>query len=134
MRPGSWSFLLATVLTGCGGSSPTNYGGSGGGGGGAGGVNASVSIQDFSYTNATVSIKAGSEVTWSNNGPSSHTATSDTPGVFNSGTLPPPSGGDPYGGGGVAGGTFKVKLNTPGTYPYTCAFHPTMHGTVNVTP
>ena len=126
MRPVSWSFLVATALAGCGGSSPTNYGGNSGAG-------ASVTIQDFSYTSASVSIKAGGEITWKNDGPSSHTATSDTPGVFNSGTLAPPTG-DPYGGGGVPGGTFKVKLNTPGTFTYTCAFHPTMHGTVNVTP
>jgi plastocyanin len=93
-----------------------------------------VTIQDFSYSNASVSIKAGGEVTWTNNGPSSHTATSDTPGAFNSGTLLPPTGGDPYGGGGSGGGAFQVTLGTPGTYTYHCALHPTMHGTVTVTP
>lgn len=126
MRPVSWTFMAATMLLGCGGSSPTNYGGNV--------VAATVTIQDFSYTNASVSIKAGEEISWKNDGPSSHTATSDTPGIFNSGTLAPPTGGDPYGGGGVPGGTYKVKLNAPGTYTYTCGFHPTMHGTVNVTP
>jgi plastocyanin len=93
-----------------------------------------VTIQDFSYTLSSVSIKAGGKVSWTNNGPSSHTATSDTPGAFNSGTLLPPTGGDPYGGGGSGGGAFQVTLGTPGTYTYHCALHPTMHGTVTVTP
>jgi plastocyanin len=81
-----------------------------------------VTIKDFSFSPATLSVKAGTTVQWINSGPSSHTTTSDG-GVWNSGTLSAPSGGGAYGG-GSAGGTYQFTFNTPGTYPYHCSIHP----------
>ncbi len=88
---------------------------------------ACVTIQDFSFSPSAVTIKVGSAVTWTNNGPASHTTTSNT-GVWDSGTLSPPSGAGGYGG-GSAGGTFQFTFNTPGTYPYHCKIHPPSIGT-----
>ncbi len=64
-----------------------------------------VTIRDFSFSPSTLPIKAGTTVTWTNNGPSAHTTTSDNM-TWNSATLGAPSGGDPYGG-GMPAGTFQ---------------------------
>ena len=98
-----------------------------------------VTIQDFTFSPASLTIKAGTSVRWTNNGPSAHTTVSDM-GAWSSGVLSPPgSGGGVYGGGGSAGGTFEFTFMQPGTYPYHCAIHPpSMYpgfvGTVTVTP
>jgi plastocyanin len=71
---------------------------------------ANVMIQDFTFSPATVTIKAGAAVQWTNNGPSSHTTTSDN-GVWDSGVLP-------------VGGTFQMTFTKAGTYGYHCTIHP----------
>jgi plastocyanin len=81
-----------------------------------------VTIEDFSFAPATLTVKVGTTVTWTNAGPSAHTTTSDT-GVWDSGTLNAPGGGGGYGM-TSAGGTYQVKFTTPGTYPYHCKIHP----------
>src|SRR5438034_3273613 len=78
---------------------------------------ACVTIQDFSFSPATLSVKVGTTVRWNNNGPSSHTTTSDNA-VWDSGPLAGPSGGGAYG--GAPGGSFQFTFNTPGTYSYHC--------------
>jgi plastocyanin len=97
-----------------------------------------VTIQDFTFSPASLTITAGTTVRWTNNGPSAHTTTSDA-GTWSSSTLSAPSGGGGYGGGGSAGGTFDFKFTQPGNYPYHCSLHPpSMYpgftGTVTVTP
>jgi plastocyanin len=82
-----------------------------------------VTIQDFSFKPATLTVKAGTTVTWINSGPSAHTVTSDTM-VFQSANLSGPTAGDAYGGGGMAGASFQFTFNTPGTYAYHCSLHP----------
>jgi plastocyanin len=79
----------------------------------------SVTIADFQFTPAAVQVAQGSTVTWTNNGPSNHTATSDT-GAWDSGPLQP-------------GKTFSFKFNSPGTFTYHCSIHPSMKGTITVT-
>jgi plastocyanin len=98
---------------------------------------ACVTIQDFSFSPSTMTIKVGTRVTWTNAGPSSHTTTSDGA-VWDSGTLSAPSGGGAYGG-GTAGGTYQVTFTTAGTYGYHCKLHPPASypgftGTITVTP
>jgi plastocyanin len=101
-----------------------------------------VTIQDFTFSPASLTIKAGTSVRWTNDGPSAHTTTSDM-GVWSSGVLSPPGSADSMtggmnGGGGSAGGTFDFRFTQPGTYPYHCALHPPnlypgFVGTVTVT-
>lgn len=79
-----------------------------------------VTIQDYAFSPATVTINAGSTVVWSNHESSvDHTSTSDT-GVWDVPDIP--HGTSSRG----------IVFNTPGTYPYHCSFHPDMHGTVIV--
>lgn len=65
-------------------------------------------------------MKAGTKVTWTNNDGAPHTVTSDS-GAFGSQTL-------------NQGNTFSFTFTSAGTFPYHCAFHPGMKGTVIVTP
>ncbi|HKW02228.1 MAG TPA: cupredoxin domain-containing protein [Vicinamibacterales bacterium] len=70
------------------------------------------------FTPATLTVPAGTTVTWGNNDVTTHTVTSDT-GVFNSNNL-------------NSGQTFAVKLDAPGTYKYHCTIHSFMNGTIVV--
>lgn len=79
-----------------------------------------VTIKDFMFRPATITIHVGEVVMWRNHGPSQHTTTSDTS-VWNSGPLD-------------VGATFSQAFNSPGSFPYHCAIHPFMHGTVVVMP
>jgi plastocyanin len=65
-------------------------------------------------------IKAGDTVTWTNNAGTTHTATSDT-GAWDTGNLAP------------AATSSAVSFPTAGTFPYHCAIHPSMVGSVIVT-
>ena len=82
-----------------------------------------VLVANFSFSPQTLTVKAGTTVTWRFDQPSSpHNVVSlTTPTVFNSGT---PKGT----------GTFSFTFTTPGTYPYLCQVHPSMTGTIVVTP
>lgn len=77
----------------------------------------SVSMLDFSFSPATVTIGVGDSVTWTNNGQQDHTATGSG---FDTGTVPP-------------GGSASETFNSAGNFPYVCSFHPQMKGTVQVT-
>lgn len=100
------------------------------------GTLACVTIQDFSFSPATLTIKVGTTVQWTNNGPSQHTTTSDAA-TWNSGPLNAPMGGGSYGG-GSAGGSYSFTFNATGTYGYHCSLHPPAQypaftGTITVT-
>jgi len=80
-----------------------------------------VSVRDFQFTPTQVNIKAGTKVTWVNCGSSgnaAHTSTSDT-GVWDSGLLAP-------------GQTYTRQFDNAGSFPFHCAPHPGMTGTVTV--
>ena len=66
-----------------------------------------------------ISIKVGDTVTWTNNGSVTHTSTSNT-GAWDTG---------PIGSGATSS---AVSFNSAGTFPYHCAIHPSMTGTVIV--
>jgi plastocyanin len=77
-----------------------------------------VTIADFHFSPATTTIHAGDTITWSNSGPSSHTATA-TNGSFNTGIL-------------KKGQSASHTFTQPGTFTYACQIHPFMHGTIIV--
>ena len=83
----------------------------------SGGGNA-VTINNFAFSPADLTVKTGSTVTWTNNDPASHTITSDA-GGFSS---------DPV----AKGGTYQFTFSQPGTYAYHCSIHPSMKGTIIV--
>ena len=82
-------------------------------------TSSSVTISDFKFTPASLTIPAGTTVTWTNNGPTIHTATSDS-GAFDSGIL-------------KAGQSFRFTFTTPGSFSYHCAIHPNMKAVIIVT-
>lgn len=79
-----------------------------------------VTISDFKFTASSITVRAGQTITWTNDGPSSHTATAKD-GSFNTGVL-------------KKGASASHTFTQPGTYTYFCQIHPFMHGTVIVQP
>jgi plastocyanin len=77
-----------------------------------------VTIADFHFSPAATTIHVGDTITWSNNGPSSHTATA-TGGSFNTGIL-------------KKGQSASHTFTQPGTFAYVCQIHSFMHGTIVV--
>lgn len=77
-----------------------------------------VTIADFHFTPPTTTVHVGDTITWTNDGPSSHTATAKD-GSFNTGTL-------------SKGQSASHTFTKPGTYAYVCTIHPFMHGTITV--
>jgi plastocyanin len=77
-----------------------------------------VTIADFEFTPATITVQQGDEVTWANDGPSSHSATAED-GSFDTGVF-------------GAGGSRSVTFDEAGTFSYICTPHPNMEGTVTV--
>ncbi len=80
-----------------------------------------MTINSFAFMPATITVPVGTRVVWTNQQPqASHTVTSDTAGIFDSGTF-------------QTGATFAFTFNQVGTFAYHCNIHPNMHGTVVVT-
>ncbi len=78
----------------------------------------SVTIKDFAFTPATLTVPAGTTVTWTNDDAVPHTATASD-GSFDSGNLNP-------------GQSYSFTFSTPGSYPYVCQYHAGMTGTIVV--
>ncbi len=79
---------------------------------------ATVTIVDFGFQPATLTVSAGTRVTWKNTGQVDHTVTANN-GAFDSGSIAP-------------GASFSFTFRTAGTYAYHCSIHPFMAGTVIV--
>jgi plastocyanin len=77
-----------------------------------------VTILNFAFGPAVVTVKPGTTVHWTNHDAEAHTVTSDT-GAFGSPVLQPGAG-------------YSFTLTKPGTYHYHCTIHPFMTGTVTV--
>jgi plastocyanin len=80
----------------------------------------SVGIGNSSFSPSSITIKAGTTVTWTNNVEALHTVTADD-GSFNSGDL-------------TYYKTYSRTFSAAGTFPYHCAHHANMKGTVVVNP
>lgn len=87
------------------------------GGGNNNGSN-TVKIQNFAFSPATLTVTAGTTVTWKNFDDVAHTATSDN-GVFDSGSL-------------AKDETYTYTFDEAGTFNYHCTPHPQMTAKVVV--
>jgi LPXTG-motif cell wall-anchored protein len=77
-----------------------------------------VTISDFQFSPGSVTVNVGDTVTWSNNGPTGHSATAND-GSFDTGILQKGSSG-------------SHTFSQAGTFSYICTPHPFMKGTVVV--
>jgi plastocyanin len=119
-------FIAGVVfVTGCGGSSSSPVSPTPDPAPTPGGPAAAVSIPANAETLANrafipdeLDVAVGTTVTWTNTDSVSHTSTSNAAG-WNSGTVP-------------ARGRFSFTFQNAGTFPYHCAIHPGMVGTVVV--
>ena len=75
-----------------------------------------VTISDFQFAPASITVQVGDTVTWTNAGPTAHSATGDSfdTGIFNEGQ------------------SRSETFNEAGTFSYICTPHPQMKGTVTV--
>jgi plastocyanin len=79
---------------------------------------AEIEIEDFAFNAASVTIKAGTTVKWSNKDDVQHDVKGDD-GSW--GSVPLNKGDD-----------FTFIFTQAGTYTYHCSFHPSMKGTIVV--
>lgn len=76
-----------------------------------------VSINDFEFDPASVTISTGDTVRWTNMDPADHTVTGS---IFDSDVL-------------EEGDTYEFTFTETGTFEYYCSLHPEMEGTIIVT-
>lgn len=76
-----------------------------------------VAIEGFKFP-ASITVKAGDSVTWTNNDRAPHTVTADN-GAFDKQVA-------------ASGGSATITFSAAGTFAYHCNVHPTMTGTVVV--
>ena len=77
----------------------------------------------FAFSPATLTVKVGTTVTWTNMTQAPHTVTSDDGKTFDSGSANPIS---------PSGGTFSFTFTKAGTFTYHCQIHPFMKATIIV--
>ena len=77
-----------------------------------------VTIQNFAFSPATLTVKVGDKVTWTNQDSVGHSATADD-NSFDTGIL-------------QQGQSGSVTFSKAGTYTYHCSVHPMMKGTIIV--
>ncbi|KOU10784.1 cupredoxin family copper-binding protein [Streptomyces ardesiacus] len=113
--------LALTALPGCS---------DGGGGGGDGATEPAsrspasagtqVTIKDFTFQPASLTVSPGAKVTVGNKDSTTHTLTASKGGSFDTGDIAP-----------GRSATFTAP-STAGDFPYTCTIHPFMKGTLTV--
>ena len=116
---------FGVVAAGCGNSDDSGGGDNAqktqqpaGGGGGSGG-GAKVTMEGIKFNPASVTVKAGDKVTWTNKDSVGHDVTGDN---FKSGDS----------GGLQNGDTFSHTFDKKGKFDYVCTVHPGMTGSVTV--
>ncbi len=77
-----------------------------------------VTIEGNAFTPETLTVSAGDTIVWANQDFYPHTVTEKSS-RFDSSAIP-------------AGESWTFEADTEGTFEYTCAFHPTMKGTLRV--
>src|SRR5215831_7901145 len=83
------------------------------------GTSIGVTIANFAFAPASVTVNQGDSVVWTQKDAIPHTSTSDTAGVWDSGLL-------------MANKTFSFTFSTAGSFPYHCTVHPFMKASVTV--
>jgi plastocyanin len=78
-----------------------------------------ITIQNFAFAPATITVPVGTKVTWTNMDSATHTVTSDT-GAFDSKNL-------------ANGASFSFTFTQAGSYAYHCAIHARMVASIVVT-
>ncbi|MEV6768481.1 cupredoxin family copper-binding protein [Nocardia sp. NPDC051030] len=78
-----------------------------------------IDINNFAFSPATLTVKVGTTVTWTNRDEEPHTVAADNDGPRSSGL--------------GTGATYTFTFSKAGTFAYVCTIHPFMHGTVVVT-
>ena len=108
----------AALLAGCGGSdTPKSVSASAKPAAGASG--ASVTISNFKFAPASLTVKSGAKVAVTNDDSAPHTATADDGNSFDTGTLD-------------QGSSQTISVTKPGSYAYHCTIHRFMKGTIIV--
>lgn len=78
---------------------------------------AQVTVNNAGFSPTSLTIAPGTTVVWTNKSTLPHTVTDS--GAFDSGNLP-------------VGSSYRFTFTHPGTYHYTCSYHPFMLGTIIV--
>jgi plastocyanin len=78
-----------------------------------------VTINNYTFTPATLTVHAGDTVIWTNQDSIPHTATALDGKSFDSGAIDP-------------GESWKFAFTKAGHFNYRCAIHPDMHGAIDV--
>jgi plastocyanin len=78
-----------------------------------------VTIQNSAFSPASITVKVGDTVTWTNRDGFNHTSTSDNAGGWDTGVI-------------AAGTAHSIVFNSAGTFAYHCSIHLFMQGTVIV--
>jgi plastocyanin len=78
-----------------------------------------ISIKNFAFLPRTLTVKAGTTVTWSNKDDTAHGIASSNNAFARSKALNPND-------------SYSFTFTTPGTYQYFCYIHPQMTGTIVV--
>jgi plastocyanin len=84
------------------------------------GAAVTVSMRNIAFVPATLTIAVGTTVTWTNQDTAPHTTTSDTA-SWDSNII-------------SQGASFSFTFTKAGAFAYHCNVHPSMHGTITVTP
>ena len=79
---------------------------------------ASIKIDNFSFTPATLTVDAGTQIIWTNADDIPHTVVSDDQSLKSKAL--------------DTDETFTFTAGKPGTYSYFCSIHPKMRGTIVV--
>lgn len=109
--------VLGSLAAGCGGD---DGGPSGPGGSADVTINIVGMLGSNSYSPSPDTVSVGQTVAWHNGDSSTHTATSNVSGAFDTGNI----------GGGAT--SSPITMDTAGTFTYHCSLHPSMTGTLVV--
>jgi plastocyanin len=88
----------------------------------------SVTIENFAFSPANITVKKGTTVTWTNKDSAAHTVTVTGDNSPSSGVSAGPDSGTL-----ASGKTYSYTFSGTGMFKYHCAIHPSMTGTVTVT-